>query len=179
MSRRRRSGLVVEDDLDAAGPPGGEVVDHGEQDADDEAADRVDERHEQRAGAEEQPRNAEQSRHLGGGDDPAGKKDDRGHDQADEAIDQAEHETEAHGGDLQDAKLFHVEGRREAAVLIWSLNCLALAASTRSWRSSSIMTTGPVPQLARHSTNSMVTSPSGETSPGWQLNSFWNWSHTR
>ena len=36
------------------------------------------------------------------------------------------------------------------------------------------MTTGAVPQLARHSTNSTVTSPPGETSPSPVLNCFWN-----
>ena len=56
--------------------------------------------------------------------------------------------------------------RAAASALIWAASCLAFAQSTFSWSVSSIKTTGAVPQDARHSTNSTVTSPSGETSVG-------------
>src|SRR5690606_38339274 len=58
-----------------------------------------------------------------------------------------------------DAALFGHGGQRWAAsALMRAASSFALAQSTFSWSCSSIITTGAVPQLARHSTNSIVTS---------------------
>ena len=51
--------------------------------------------------------------------------------------------------------------RAAASERIWALIWRALAASTFSWRTSSIRTTGAVPQEARHSTVRSVKRPSG------------------
>ena len=65
----------------------------------------------------------------------------------------------------QSALFGHGYFRLAASALILTARSQALARSTFSCNWSSTITTGAVPQLARHSTNSIVTSPSGEISP--------------
>lgn len=53
-----------------------------------------------------------------------------------------------------------------AAQAYFASSSPAFAGSTFSWKSSSTMHTGPKPQLAKHSANSMLYLPSGLTAMG-------------
>src|SRR4051794_21695120 len=106
-----------------ASPAGPKVVHRGKHHAKNKSRQRVDQWHEHRASAKEQPGNAEQRRFLGRAHS-ARKQNKRHHDEPGHPEDKPEDDAKAHRRDLLEAVFRHFVF---AWALIWLLSSTALA----------------------------------------------------